>query len=333
MILKKITPLLLATVFLFTACEKDDEALKENLTATEEKDKNNQEFGDIEVEQFVYKGMNDIYLYKADVPVLADDYFATTTEKNEFLAGFDSPESLFEDLKWSQDRFSFITDDYISLEESFKGISSSVAGMEFGIGRITNTNNIFGYLQYILPGSAAEEAGLKRGTVFTEVNGTKLTLNNFSDLLDADSFTINIGHVENGSLVMTDETVTLTHSQYTENPVLISKVLDVDGQKVGYLMYNSFTADFDDELNAAFGELKASGVNELILDLRYNGGGSVESAVDLASMITGQYEGEIFMKEQWNQKYQEYFESEAPESLLNRFNPQIRTQEAINSLN
>lgn len=325
--------LMLVFGLVLTSCEKDDEALNSNLTTSEEKDKTTTEIGDIEVEKFVYRGMNDIYLYKSDVPELEDNYFSSEIQKDEFLADFGSPEDLFDALLSSQDRFSFITDDYIALEESFKGISSSTAGMEFGLGRISNTNNLFGYLQYIIPGTSAAEAGLERGTVFTEVNGQKLTMNNYADLLGSGSFTINIGKVENGTLVMTDETVTLSHTSYTENPVLISKVLNVDGINVGYLMYNSFIADFDDELNAAFGELKAGGVQELILDLRYNGGGSVESAVDLASMITGQFEGQVFMKELWNQKYQEYFESNDPERLLNRFNPKIRTNEMINSLN
>ncbi|NJW54381.1 S41 family peptidase, partial [Salinimicrobium oceani] len=132
---------------------------------------------------------------------------------------------------------------------------------------------------------------------------------------------------------LTDKTATLTHSKYTANPVQLVKTIDMDGTKIGYLMYNSFIDDFDDELNSAFAQLKSEGVTELVLDLRYNGGGSVESAVDLASMITGQFEGQIFMKEQWNEKYQNYFEKNDPESLINRFNKTIRTGETINSLN
>lgn len=329
--LRNLIFFLLTTGMLFTSCEKDEDSLSENnLQPTGEKETAS-EVGDIEVEQFVYKGMNDLYLYKAAVPQLADDYFSGGTEKDQYLAGFASPEVLFGELTWSEDRFSFITDDYVALEERFKGINSSIAGMEFGLGSITNTNNLFGFLQYVLPNTSADQAGLKRGTVFTEVNGVKLTIDNYAELMQG-SFTINIGKIENGSIVLTDETVTLDSSGYTENPVFIAKTLDVDGKKVGYLMYNSFIADFDDELNAAFGDLKAAGVTDLVLDLRYNGGGSVESAVDLASMITGQFEGQIFMKEQWNEKYQKYFEAEDPERLLNRFNPQIRTEEAINSL-
>lgn len=331
--INKLFALVALSGFFFASCEKDDGDFKNNVAETGQENAASGEYADIEVEQFIYKGMNDIYLYKADVPELGDHYFAGENEKNAFLREFDSPEALFDAILSSQDRFSFLTDNYVELEESFKGISSSTAGMEFGLGRIIGTDNIFGYLKYVVPGTSAAQAGLQRGTVFTEVDGIKLTENNFSSLMEAGSFTINIGEIRDGTIHMTDETVTLQHSQYTENPVHIAKTLNVEGQKIGYLMYNSFVGDFDDELNAAFGKFKSEGITELILDLRYNGGGSVESAVDLASMITGQFEGEIFMKEQWNKKYQDYYEKNSPENLLNRFDPTIRTNADINSLN
>ena len=78
--------------------------------------------------------------------------------------------------------------------------------------------------------------------------------------------------------------------------------------------------------------MKSDGISDLIIDLRYNSGGAVESAVDLASMITGQFEGEVFARQQWNQTYQEYFEKEDPERLINRFNTKIGNGDAINSL-
>lgn len=118
----------------------------------------------------------------------------------------------------------------------------------------------------------------------------------------------------------------------------LGKTFDLDGSKVGYLMYNSFTADYDAELNDAFAALKAEGATDLILDLRYNGGGSVNTAVGLASMITGQFKGEVFMKEQWNDKYQNAF---APESYINLFQDEMKVEDnngdqttiQINSLN
>ena len=328
----KNVPLLLLLALIFISCSKDEEVTEQNLTSPDTGEETTVS-EDLEIQEFVYDALNEIYLYKADVPVLADNYFNNPSEKNDFLAEYGSPEDLFDELLSSQDRFSFITDNYKELEDSFGGISSSTAGMKFGLGKISGTNNIFAFLQYIIPGTSADEAGLKRGTVFTEVNGQKLTLNNFATLLDADTFTINIGYVEDGTLKLTDKTVTLNHSQYTANPVQMVKTIETDGRRIGYLMYNSFIADFDDELNAAFAQLKSEGVTDLVLDLRYNGGGSVESAVDLASMITGQFEGQIFMKEQWNEKYQTYFEENDPERLINRFNKTIRTGENINNLN
>ena len=66
--------------------------------------------------------------------------------------------------------------------------------------------------------------------------------------------------------------------------------------KVGYLMYNQFAQGFDDDLNEIFSDFKAKEINELVLDLRNNGGGLVRSATNLAGMITGQFNGQVFAK-------------------------------------
>ena len=321
---KLFLPVFLLGIF-FTSCSKDDDVVEE----TQEKKEEEKVEVNLEVEEFIYAGMNEIYLYKADVPELADNHFSTNEELRSFLEPFDTPMDLYEDLKSSQDGFSFMTSDYVALENSFAGKSLS-NGMKFSLGYIGNTTDVFGIVQYVLPGTSAEEKGIKRGDLFTEIDGLQMNENNLSSLLGRDSYTINLGQINDaGYIEMTDQIVSLTSVEYTENPVLISKVLEVEGINVGYIMYNSFTGNFDSELNAAFTDLKAQGVQELVLDLRYNGGGSVESAVDLASMITGQFEGEIFMKEQWNAKYQRAWD---PESYINRFNNKIRTGEAISSL-
>ncbi len=75
------------------------------------------------------------------------------------------------------------------------------------------------------------------------------------------------------------------HSQ--EDPIFIARVIDQGTQKVGYLMYNSFLSQFDEELNGAFADFRAQGVTNLVLDLRYNGGGSVNTAIILGSLISG----------------------------------------------
>jgi C-terminal processing protease CtpA/Prc len=91
-------------------------------------------------------------------------------------------------------------------------------------------------------------------------------------------------------------------------------------------MYNAFTRDFNAELNNAFGTFVAEGITELVLDLRYNGGGSVETAVDLQSMITGQFNGQICYSEQWNADRQDEYANNG------LFNQEISNGDAINSL-
>lgn len=321
--------LLFSTFFVSCSTDQDDEkppVVEPTPTAI-----------DLTVENFVYRGMNDIYLYKSDVPVLADDYFASQTEKNDFLDNYASPEDLFYDgLTASQDRFSFIVDDYIELENSFSGISKT-NGLSYGLVRYCQgCSEVFAYVRYILPNTPAATSGLKRGDIINRIDGQQITDQNFGQLFAPDSFTVGLATLGDGSITPTEQTFELTKiANYNTNPVFIAKTIEVEGQNVGYLMYNSFTSDYDPQLNAAFGQFKADGVTDLILDLRYNGGGSVRTATDLASMITGQFPGELFMKEVWNAEYQAYFESteERKKRLFNNFNTTLKTGELINSLN
>lgn len=292
------------------------------------------------VENFIYRGMNEIYLYKADVPELADNYYSSQAERNDFLDDYDSPEDLFENgVTAPQDNFSFLVGDYVELENLFSGISKT-SGLTYGLVYYpgcspTSCSEIFAFVRLVLPNTSADEEGVERGMIFNRVDGQQLTAANYSTLLAPDTFTIGLAKQEGSSINNLEETVTLTKREYVKNPVFVTEVIETEGKKVGYIYYDSFTADFDPQLNDAFGEFKASGVTDLVLDLRYNGGGSVRTATDLASMITGQFAGELFMKEQWNADYQAYFEStpELQERLFNKFNTTLKTGEIINSLN
>ncbi|WP_109097370.1 S41 family peptidase [Aquimarina sp. AU58] len=321
----KYFALLLFVGNLLTACFDDNDDVPRISGATE-------------INDFIWKGLNLYYLYKADVPDLANNRFPSNQEYTQFLEGFSTPEAIFEELKSKQtvlvngeqvevDQFSWIVDDYIALEQAFDGITKN-NGMEYGLVRYPNDQSlVFGYVRYVLPGTDAETKGIKRGDIFNTINGTQMNDQNFRQLLSPDSYTIGLATFDGTNVTATGTSVSLTKVQYTENPVFISKTIDVGGSPVGYLMYNSFTGDFDPQLNAAFSKFVSDNVSDLILDLRYNGGGSVTSAIDLSSMITGQFNGQVFSTEEWNSDRQAQFGS------TNLFDNQIRTGEAINSLN
>lgn len=278
----------------------------------------------LDVQNFIYRGLNVFYLYKSEIPELADNHYENQGALNSFLNGFSSPENLFAYLLSEKDRFSFLIDDYRVLEQLLDGVTLD-NGMKFGLVRIDPSGEVFGYVRYVLPNTSAEENGVERGMIFNTVDGVALTADNFNQLLSPTSYSIGLATLNGNELVPTGENISLTKQQHTENPIHIAKTLDISGMKIGYLMYNAFTSDFDSQLNAVFADFKAEGITDLVLDLRYNGGGSIETANDLSSMITGQFEGELFIK----QVYNENFDDEP-----RFFNDEIgKTGEGINNLN
>jgi C-terminal processing protease CtpA/Prc len=102
--------------------------------------------------------------------------------------------------------------------------------------------------------------------------------------------------------------ISITPVQFSEDPNFLDSIYTVNNQKIGYVIYNFFapgtTADatkYDKEMDAVFAKMKAENINSLILDLRYNGGGYVSSAVNLASLIgPGVTNADIFSKTKYN---------------------------------
>ena len=311
---KKIFLLLIAISTLFVSCFED---LDDNI----------QPASDLDIGNFIYRGLNYFYLYKADTPELANDNFDNQDELNTFLNSFETPESLFSFLKSPQDRFSLLVANYNLLEDALNGVSLN-NGMEFGLVYYpNNSSNVFGYIRYVLPGTDAESKNLERGMIFNSINGQQLTDTNFSELLSLNSYEIGLATFDGTAITPTGESIALVKQEYTENPILIAETLTVQGQKIGYLMYNAFTRDFDSQLNGVFAQFKADAITDLVIDLRYNGGGSVETAIDLSSMITGQFYNQVFANEEWNTDRQAEYASPK------LFDNQIFTGEAINSLN
>ena len=291
--------------------------------------------GKSEINNFIYRGMNAFYLYKPDIDVLANDRFANIEELEAFHAQFSSPEEFFETLVFDRartDRFSVVFDDYVALENALSGNTLS-NGMEFGlIGETGSATNVYGYVRYVAPNSSAQIQNVQRGMIFNSINGTRLTRENFSALLAQNTYTIGLASLNAGVTTSNGMEITLNKEVLQENPILLTEVIDQGAQKVGYLMYTGFLSQFDEQLNSVFGDFKAQGVTHLVLDLRYNGGGSVNTAVILGSLISGNPITDVYSTEQWNPEIQAQFQAGNPGRLINFFKNQTDSGTALNTL-
>lgn len=262
-----------------------------------------------QVKDFIWKAMNSWYLYDEEVGDLEDGVNKKVSGYAKFLASFSSPEALFDHLlykKDNKDRFSFMADDYRDLENMLQGISESF-GYDFQLLLLSeNSDEIIGYVRYVLPGSPADDAGIQRGDLFDRINGKKLTTRNYQELL------FNQKSYELGLVTLSEEgfeageEVAMEAVILHENPILVSEILEAaGGRNVGYLMLNGFNHTYHKELNEVFGNFESAGVKDLVLDLRYNPGGSILTAAILASMIYSKDPEKLFVKYDYNDKHQD----------------------------
>ncbi|WP_445712038.1 S41 family peptidase [Flavobacterium sp.] len=286
------------------------------------------------VNDFIWKGLNQYYYWLQDSPDLADDRFNNNNSYQSFLNSYSPPEDLFEHLVVDRqiDRFSVVYSDYNALEQALSGTQKN-NGVDYEL-RYKNgsTTELFGWVRYILPGSDATSKNITRGDFFYAVNGTSLNTSNWRSLLGNDTYTLNLANYDGGNITPNGNSVALTKTVFSENPVYLKKTFTIGSKKIGYLMYNGFYSQYESELNNTFSYFASEGITHLILDLRYNSGGSVDTATRLASMITGQFNNQIFGKQQWNYKIQNLFNSD-PEQLLNRYTTTLSNGSNINSLN
>jgi hypothetical protein len=284
------------------------------------------------VQDFMWKAMNTYYFWQQDVPNLSDTQFATDQEYETFLVSASSPDDFFDSkLRFREDRFSFYSEDFKKLVDNLSGVSKS-NGLEFGLVN-SASRGLFGIVRYIIPNSDAAMKNIIRGEVFNGVNGQTLTISNYEALLfgDDDTYTLNMADITTSTITRNGKEVSLTKQEgLSENPVHLTKVIALNGKKIGYLMYNGFTKEYDEDLNNAFGQLKAENITDLVLDFRYNGGGSVNSARLLSSMIYGTDENKLFIRQRWNNKLQPQF---SKSDLEDYFASKTNSGTAINSLN
>ncbi|QJW91745.1 peptidase S41 [Spirosoma taeanense] len=301
-----LRPALLLAVsgaFLMTSCKKENDvtpAQSSNPSSTTSAVATTSE-----VNNWILENMKVYYYWNDKIPANPDKA--------------QTPGTFFESLLYKYnvtsnptgDRFSWIQESADELKAGLSG-ESKTTGMEFKLYlRTSGSQDVIGQVLYVLPGSPAAQAGMKRGNIFYKVNNTALTTTNYSDLLygAGDTKTYTLAKIDNTGLVNTDETKSITSVVFQENPVYMDSVYTIGAKKIGYLVYNQFVpgpngssvATYDQQLDAIFGKFKSKGVNELVLDFRYNPGGYVSSATLIGSLIAKNVATKsVFVRKEWN---------------------------------
>ena len=249
--------------------------------------------------RFIYQVMGDSYLWANTTPEL--DYSDTVT--------YSTSEKMLKALKSEHDKFSFILDAKTSQSFFEEGKNS-----DFGVGLQTtriDSNTTGLVIQFVYANSPADKLGVKRGDIVTKIDEKLINEENWSDI---------VGRLTKHESVKftflrqdgTTEDKILTKDSYSIDTILYSSILANENQskRIGYMVFQDFIKSANGQIDAEFNKFKQANVNELILDLRYNGGGYVYVANHLASLIGGSNVSEnIFSKTMLNERYSRYNET------------------------
>jgi hypothetical protein len=252
--------------------------------------------------KFLRAWANDYYLWYNEVP---------TTYR---MANFSNALDYFDVLKTKALTPSGqLKDKYHFTYPTAEWEALSTSGVELGYGVTWSHNSTTAprtWLATIVePGSPAASAGIQRGDMLLTVDGTDFV--NGSDTASVNRINDGLfpevaGEQHRFTLQRGQNTfdVTMKAANVSADPVKNVKVLDTPTGRVGYLSFESHDAVSEKRLIDAFNQLKTAGVSDLVLDMRYNGGGLLYVASELAYMIAGptQTAGKIFERPVYNDK-------------------------------
>jgi carboxyl-terminal processing protease len=202
------------------------------------------------------------------------------------VSNLDTAEEALEVLRYKEkDRYSFV-EKYAAYDSFFRA-GTTVA---FGITYRQDTDRVT--IRLVQPGSPAEVAGLKRGDAITAIGGVTVTaLIASNKLIDAfgpsevgvqKTFTLERGAIGAGGATE----VAVTKGQFNINHVIASGQQSMpSGEQAGYVYLGAFTDQTRAQWRAALQPLAASGITKYVVDLRYNGGGTLISSQQVASSL------------------------------------------------
>jgi C-terminal processing protease CtpA/Prc len=234
----------------------------------------------------IYSVMQQNYLWYDSIPIINSNINI-------------DPQKLIDSLKNWRDHWSFIL-----TQQEYQ--SNFVTGIYYGFGFAYSFDNNKMRIIYIFKTSALDSAGVTRGWIIKSVDGTSPDSTNVSNLFGDNELGLKKTFIftrPNGS----DTTIIFAKKAITQNTVLAYDTLHVNNKIVGYISFLEFELDADTALQKAFTYFQENNVNELVLDLRYNGGGLLSIAQNLSNMIGGNMaNGKTFINLMYNDKNSKY---------------------------
>ena len=226
--------------------------------------------GAVDQNRYVYNLMKSLYFWADITP--ATDYTAYATPADVLSAMVYTP----------KDRWSFI-----SPASAYSAIFSQGTYIGYGFGVKRGSDGVW-RLYIVYPGSPAGAAGLRRGYAVTALNGMPVT-----QIAAHNLWLQQFGADEPGVQITMDYTdtagvagnITLTKSVVTVPPVYDARVLDYGGTAVGYLAFTMFNETTGAGVDEALARFQRAGIQTLVVDLRYNGGGLMNTAAYIAGRV------------------------------------------------
>ncbi len=204
-----------------------------------------------------------------------------------------------------KDRFHFTysTAEWIALSQS--GVSSGY-GLEWAM--ISNTPPRVLRVAYVEPNSPASNANMSRGVTVLAIDNVSINSNTSSGIATLNAGLSPASGTTHSFLVQelngTQRTVSMTATAVTSTPVQNVKTFTTATGAVGYMLFNDHIATSEPLLINAFNQLKQASISDLVLDLRYNGGGYLAIAAEVAYMIAGSStSGKVFERPAFNDQY------------------------------
>lgn len=236
-------------------------------------------------------------------------------------ASYISPEAYLQAVRFRPIDTSY---SYITSAAASDAFYSDSQFIGFGFGQQTTTSDM--RVLQVYEDSPAIEAGLSRGDRITYVNGQTVAAMVANGTIASAFGASEIGVASDITFVKAsgeERSARMVKRLVTIPTVSLTQVVEVDGRRVGYLFFRNFVRPSTAALDEAFASLKAAGATDLVLDLRYNGGGLVDVAVHLASLIGGtRTAGQVMLNYVHNDRVGPIYNKttrflDAPEQALN----------------